>query len=126
MSVSANEYVGVPVVDERLGSQIVLWLARIIGPVTATAKPDVGHENSQSLTLKALVRRIILPDIQSIAVAVHAGQRFERRDLLGALKGSEVPGVPDLVHRLQELSHILGKHAVSVGNQADEHIPTTT
>ncbi len=46
MSVSANEYVGVPVVDERLGPQIVLWLARIISPVTATAKPDVGHETN--------------------------------------------------------------------------------
>ena len=59
--------------------------------------------------------------IKPVTVAVDTDQRLESGNVLSALKSSEIPRMPDLVHRLQELPHILSEHSVSVGNQSYEH-----
>ncbi len=62
-----------------------------------------------------------MSNIQAIAVAVDSDKRLERRDVLSALEGAEISRVPDPVHWLQKLPHIISEDSVSVGNQPYEH-----
>ena len=117
----ANEYVRVIRVNQSLGAKIIHRLVRIVGPIAAPAKSDVRHQDSKSLTFKVLKRGILLPYIQAIAVAINPDKRFERGDILSALKRAEISRMPDLVHRREKVPYIIGEHAVRVGDQPDKH-----
>ena len=53
--------------------------------------------------------------VLAVAIAVDPDQRLERRNLMRRLHSpSEVPGVPYLVHRFQELPERLVKNPVRI------------
>ena len=114
MGMSANEYVRVEQIDKFLGKLVVQRPLGVVSPVTAAAETYVGHQNPKPLALESLVPGIYLPDVQAVAVAVDSDQGLECLDLRGTRQSPEITGMPDLVHRFEELFHIRGKGAVGI------------
>lgn len=76
---------------------------------------DVHHQNFLLLTHKTLVFRIHHTNILTIAVSVHSDERLKICNSVGEIDApSEIPGVPDLVHRSQEILELLAENTVSV------------
>ena len=75
---------------------------------------ELSHNHLETLTLKMLVTWIQLTDFHTVAIAVHPDKRLESLNGGRASESPEIPGVPDLVHRLQEFLDIGGKNPVRV------------
>jgi hypothetical protein len=59
--------------------------------------------------------RVFQAEVLTVAIAVETDQRLERRNLMRSLHSpAEVPGVPYLVHRLQELPERLVENPVRI------------
>lgn len=94
------QYMGMPA-DEKIGPVLVYKGAgsRIVSSGIAT---DMGHQDLYPFTSEKLEERIVETYIVSVAVAVHPFQRLECRDCFRHLHTSEIPGMPYLVHRIEE------------------------
>ena len=83
---------------------------------------DVHHQYGHPTALKELMVRIFHPDILPVAVAVYTDQRLEGRYLLCSLQSpSEIPGMPYLVDRLEELPERVAEDSVRIGQKTYIH-----
>ena len=76
----------------------------------------MGQEDAEAFFPKELILRKFLPDIETVAVAVHAHYRLaEVADLLHeAEAAAPVARMPDDVDRSEEIGELLGEHSMGV------------
>ena len=79
------------------------------------------HQHSLSPALEKLCVWDSAADLRAVAVAVYSFERLEIRNLQQGLLVPEVPRVPYLVHRLEELFQRVVEPAVCVRNDSDVH-----
>ena len=82
--------------------------------VPAWIASDVHHQHSSALTFHELCVRYPGTHLSTVAVAVDSLERFECRYLQQGLLVAEVPGVPYLIHRLEELFELVVEPAVCI------------
>ncbi len=83
---------------------------------------DMGHQHLHSAALEKLMSGIVHADILSVAIPVHSHKWLEISYLLRELcPTAEIPGVPELIHRLQEFAEFVGKYPVGIRNQSYIH-----
>ena len=76
---------------------------------------DMHHQHTFPLALETLVFRVGEPHVLPVAVAIDPYQRFESRYLIHEIYASpEVPCMPNLVCRGEEVLELLAENAVSV------------
>jgi len=85
---------------------------------------DVDHQSLDAVCVEAEEFGMDLPDAIIVAVPVNPLERLEVRDDVARGDVAEIPCVPNLVHRLQELPQAVIEDAVSVGNEAYVHQPS--
>ena len=104
VGVAADEDVGQMGVDKLEGLVVV----------PAGIASDVHHQHPLSPALEKLCVRDSAADLRAVAVAVDSFERLEIRNLQQSLLVAEVPRVPYLVHRLEELFQRVVEPAVGV------------
>ena len=108
----ADEKVRVVTLDESPRADVVM-------PGIAA---DMGHQHLHPAAFEILMSGINGADILSVAVPVNSDKRLEIRELLGKLSiPAEVPGVPELLHRLQEFAELVGEESVRVRKKSYIH-----
>lgn len=90
---SANKYLRFETVYQCSGAKIIM-----------TRIPSyMHHEHGHPATFEGLVMWIVHTDILTVTVPVNTDKRFECCNFLRSMKpSSEIPGVPDLIHRFKE------------------------
>ncbi len=86
--------------------------------------PDMGHKYRHTPALEKLVPGVVEPDVTAVTVPINPHEGFEGSD--GCREFSipaEIPGVPELVHRIEELAELFVEDAVRVGNKTYIHNP---
>ena len=85
------------------------------GIVSARITADVSHQNLHSLTFETPVKRVSEPQVMIVTIACHPDKRLVGGHFLCKLQSaSEVSGMPDLIHRIEEFTELRAEHAMRV------------
>ena len=99
--------------DEDIRQMGIDELERLV-VVPAWIASDVHHQHSSALTFHELCVRYPGTHLSAVAVAVDSFKRFECSYLQQGLLVAEVPGVPYLIHRLEEFFQLVVEPAVCI------------
>ena len=76
---------------------------------------DMGHEHPDSFRLPPELFGIEAADILAVDITKNAAKGSEAGQLFGELGGAEIPGVPDLVARLEVMKDRVIEKVVRIG-----------
>ena len=83
--------------------------------VVAGISPDVGHQHFQPLAIEALKLREVVAGGIPVAVAMYPYHRLEVLDTLEeSFIATQITGVPELIHGLQELAELGAENPVRI------------
>lgn len=112
MGMAANENPGTQLLDEPPGS-------RVIVPRIASY---MHHQHAHPAAFEKLVFRKLETLVLSVAVAPDSAHRLECLYFADELKPrAPVAGVPDFIHRLEELCEFFAPNSVYIADQSYVH-----
>ena len=83
--------------------------------ITSGISADMSHENLHSLTFKETVQRMNVTQVVVVTIARNSYQRLETAYFLCQFHSpAKIPGVPYLVHGLEEVLELPTEDAVRV------------
>ena len=112
MGMAANENPGTKLLDEPAGPRVIV--ARIAS--------YMHHQHAHPAAFEKLVLREFEAQVLSVAVSPDSAHRLECLYFADELKPrAQVAGVPDFIHRLEELCEFFAPNSVCIADQSYVH-----